>query len=137
MSTGLRQCLGAGLLAAAPLFGIAIAHAADIETSGVLTNDTRTFAGREFYDAFVVAWQGLDPDGRYSLVINEKPAARTGALMTVSYDGSTVFQRFIGFNGRIARTAAVDASQRIYSLVATSELDRQFGASELAGDGLH
>jgi curli production assembly/transport component CsgE len=134
---GLRDSLCKGVLAGALLLGCSsFTPAADIDIPGVLTNDTRTFAGREFYDAFVIAWQAFDPDGSVSLAINEKPAARTGALITITYNGTPVFQRFIGFNGRIARAAAADASQRVYNIVMTGELDRQFENSELAGSGL-
>lgn len=118
------------------LGGSLCARAADIDIPGVLSNDTRSFAGREFYEAFVTSWQEFDPEGRISLVINEKAAARTGALMTVSHDGLPVFQRFIGFNGRTARAAAADASRRVYDVVLSGVLERQFEGTELVGDGL-
>jgi curli production assembly/transport component CsgE len=131
--------MGKGLLAAALLVaGMSSipAWGADVDIPGVLTNETRTFAGREFYDAFVASWQAFDPDGQFGLVISEKPAARLGCLMSINYRGSLVYQRFIGFNGRVARAAAVDASQRVYRTVMAGELDRLLGDSELAGDGL-
>ncbi|MGQ0698576.1 MAG: CsgE family curli-type amyloid fiber assembly protein [Panacagrimonas sp.] len=112
------------------------AVAADIDIPGIVSNETRSFAGREFYEAFVDNWQAYDPNGTVSLVINEKPAARTGTLITISYDGLPIFQRFIAFNSRNARAAAADASQRIYNVVLSGELERQFEGTELSGDGL-
>ncbi|WP_162932508.1 CsgE family curli-type amyloid fiber assembly protein [Solimonas sp. K1W22B-7] len=130
--------MGKGLLAALLCAGLLLspAQAADIDIPGVLTNETRTFAGREFYDAFVESWQALDPDGQYGLVVSEKPAARLGCQMSVSYRGSLLYQRFIGFNGRVARAAALDAARRVHQSVMASELDSMAGDSELRGDGL-
>jgi curli production assembly/transport component CsgE len=111
-------------------------HAADIEIPGLIANETRTPAGREFFDAFLSSWQSLDPDGKWSLVINEKPAARGGSLVTISLGGSAIFQRFVSYNMRLARANGSDASVRVYSQVMSAELDRFMGDSELIGDGL-
>ncbi|SEQ14412.1 curli production assembly/transport component CsgE [Solimonas aquatica] len=112
------------------------AQAADIEVPGLLANETRTFAGREFYDSFATVWQAYDPDGRFSLTINEKPAARLGSLVTVLFNGQVVFQRFISFNARMARAVGADASGRVYSAVMSAQLNDMLKDSELLGDGL-
>lgn len=108
----------------------------DIEVPGFLYNQTRTFAGQEFFLAFSSAWQNIDVDSRFSLTINERPSARSGSLLTVTYNGTVVFQRFVGFNTVLARRMGNEATGRVYSAVMTAELDRMLGDDDLVGDGL-
>lgn len=109
--------------------------AAEIDIPGLLINDTRTFAGQEFYSAFVAAWQAYDPDGRYTLVVKERPSARTGSQMTVSTAANEVlFQRFIGFNARIAQRAGKEASSTTFNALTAAELDRQLPDPDLGTD---
>lgn len=122
---------------AALLLGFAVVGqsvAADIEISGLLVNQTRTFAGQEFFSAFSSAWQVYDPNGRYTLVILERPSARTGSQITVSSGGNLLFQRFIGFNARVAGRAGRDASNQTYGALLAAELDRQLIDPDLGRD---
>lgn len=108
--------------------------AADIEVSGLLVNETRTFAGQEFFSAFSSAWQVYDPDGRHTLVIRERPSARTGSQISVSTGANLLFQRFIGFNARVAGRAGRDASGQAYNALLAAELDRQLIDPDLGRD---
>lgn len=112
------------------------ACAADIDTPGLLINETRTFAGRAFFDAFATIWQAYDPNSRYTLVVLERPSARNGSQVTVSYLGNPVFQRFIGFNARAAERAGRDASATTFNAVTAIELDRQIIDPDLGRDEL-
>ena len=108
----------------------------DIDTPGLLLNETRTFAGQEFFSAFATVWQAYDPDSRYTLEIVERPSARSGSQITVMYLGSVVFRRFISFNAKKAHRAGELASGEVYSMVMTAELDRAFGDPDLAKQDL-
>ena len=106
----------------------------DIDTPGLLINQTRTFAGQEFFSAFAEQWQGYDPDSRYSIVITERPSARLGSQISVTYGGATVYQRFISFNAAVARRAGQDATQTAFNAVTAAELDRQLPDPDLGVD---
>ena len=108
----------------------------DIDTPGLLINETRTFAGQEFFSAFAQSWQAYDPDSRYTLVILERPSARTGSQMTVTYGSGIVFQRFIGFNSAVARRVGAEASAGAFNAVMAAELDKQLPDPDLHGDEL-
>lgn len=111
------------------------AYPADVDLPGFVANETRTFAGREFFQTFVATWEAYDPKGRFMLSVNERPAARNGSLMTVLYNGAPVYQRFLGFNANIARNAAIDAAGRVYGQVMTADLDSMVGDPDMARDG--
>lgn len=131
----LRACVGI-LSAIASVHGLPAMAGADIDAPGLLINETRTFAGQEFFNAFAAVWQGYDPDGRFTLVINERPSARTGSQLTVTYGNTVVFRRFIGFNSAQARRAGDEASGAAFGAVMAAELDRQLPDPDLRGDDL-
>lgn len=82
--------------------------------SGLMVDDTVTFIGRQFYDAFAFAWldQGID-DGR-NLSVREQPTARSGSRVWVEYNRQNLFQVFLppiraNIEDTAARAAAVVA----------------------------
>ena len=127
----LRLILICMCMAAAP---VATRAGEDIDTPGLLVNQTRTFAGQEFFSAFAEQWQGYDPDSRYSIVITERPSARTGSQITVTYIGAVVYQRFISFNATFARHAGQEATMVAFNAVTAAELDRQLPDPDLGVD---
>ena len=62
---------------------------------GVIVDDTMTFIGRQFYDAFAIAWldQGVGDD--YSLSIHEQPTAASGSRVWVEHDRRKLFEVFL------------------------------------------
>lgn len=117
-----------GLLLSAPL------RASDIDIPGLLLNETRTFAGNQFFTAFASAWQAYDPNGIYSLVMRERPTGRTVSQISVLRDGVVLFQRYIGISARAAERAGRDASAAVYQSLMTSELERQLVDPDLGAD---
>ena len=108
----------------------------DIDTPGLLINETRTFAGQEFFTAFATVWQAYDPDSRYTLVIFERPSARSGSQITVNYLGNVIYRRFISFNAKQAHHAGELASADAFRAVMTVELDRTAIDPDLGTDEL-
>jgi len=108
--------------------------AADIDIPGLLLNETRTFAGNQFFTAFASAWQAYDPNGVYTLVMRERPTGRTVSQISVLRNGVVMFQRYIGINARAAERAGRDASAAVFQSLMSSELDRQLVDPDLGAD---
>lgn len=108
----------------------------DINLGGLVIDETRTFAGQQFYKAFNALWQAYDPDSVYTLVIQERPSARTGSQITVVCYGKPMFQRFVSFNARKAADAGQDAAGTVFYAVQSAQLesmlgDPDFGSNEI------
>lgn len=108
--------------------------AADIDIPGLLLNETRTFAGNQFFTAFASAWQAYDPNGVYTLVMRERPTGRTVSQISVLRNGVVMFQRYIGINARAAERAGRDASAAVFQSLMSAELDRQLVDPDLGAD---
>lgn len=108
--------------------------AADIDIPGLLLNETRTFAGNQFFTAFASAWQAYDPNGVYTLVMRERPTGRTVSQISVLRNGVVMFQRYIGINARVAERAGRDASAAVFQSLMSAELDRQLVDPDLGAD---
>lgn len=100
---------------------------AEVELQGLLLNQTRTFAGQAFYTAFVDSWQVYDPDSRYSLVVTERPSARTGSQITVRYGDQVVYQQVLHFNASRAQKAGQAATAQVFERVMNAEVEEVFG----------
>jgi curli production assembly/transport component CsgE len=109
------------------------AHA-EVELQGLLLNQTRTFAGQLFYTAFVESWQTLDPESRYTLVISERPSARTGSQITVKYGEQVVYQQILQFNTARAQRAGQLAPAQVFDRVVSTEVEEMFTNPDMAND---
>jgi curli production assembly/transport component CsgE len=101
---------------------------------GVIVDDTATFIGRQFYDAFAVAWldQGA---GEQNLSVHEQPTAHSGSRIWIEHNRRTLFQVFLSpIRADIEATAdraAASVAQRFKAL----ELERTlFKNPDLAPD---
>jgi curli production assembly/transport component CsgE len=132
---GLKQSLLMGILGltafASPAFG-----SQDIDLGGLVINETRTFVGQEFFNAFIGLWQAYDPESVYTLVIQERPSAQTGSQITVICFGKPVYQRFISFNARRAAQTGEDAAGTVFRSVQGAQLDSMLGDPDLGRDEL-
>ncbi|RZU46954.1 curli production assembly/transport component CsgE [Fluviicoccus keumensis] len=106
----------------------------DLGLGGLLLNETRTFAGQAFYNAFTETWRALDPAGQYSLVISERPSARTGSQITVRYGTEEVYRQFIHFSAERAARAGRAAPGPVFDHIASGEVDELFVNPDLAPD---
>lgn len=108
--------------------------AEDPGLGGLLLNETRTFAGQAFYAGFIETWRALDPEGRISLVVSERPSARSGSQISVRYGQTLLLQQFIHFNAERARKAGRGAAGPVFDRVAGAEVEELFSNPDLAPD---
>jgi curli production assembly/transport component CsgE len=62
---------------------------------GIVINRTMTVLGWDFYTSFSTIWQSLHPDSEFTLSITERPTAKYGSEIWVSYRDQQVFHTFM------------------------------------------
>lgn len=104
---------------------------------GVVTTDTVTLAGQDFYSAFARVWSANPLSDRYIVSVHERPSARYGSLVWVQFEQRRVFQAFLPIarsNVRaVAESAAAIALQNVMQADLTKLLFRD---ADLASDEL-
>lgn len=67
-------------------------YSAEIEVPGLVTDNTITRIGHDFYRAFTDHWEEEYPG---AITINERPSARWGSWITIKVDQDLLFQTFL------------------------------------------
>lgn len=60
--------------------------------TGLVTDETRTKVGRDFYDAFYDRWESPEKDFYYTVVVSEQPMPSLGTRVVVRLNQNVVFQ---------------------------------------------
>lgn len=60
--------------------------------TGLVTDETQTKAGRDFYDAFYDRWTAPEKDYYYTVVVSEQPMPSLGTRVVVRVNQNVVFQ---------------------------------------------
>lgn len=96
------------------------------EISGFNIDQTITRTGHDFA-RFMSEYRNLNyPDSNYNLTIEERPSARWGNLIWITYNNRTVFRRFISPSSNNIRALAEDASRMIHEMVLQEKLRQAF-----------
>ncbi|SHF12051.1 curli production assembly/transport component CsgE [Microbulbifer donghaiensis] len=87
------------------------------EISGFNIDQTITRTGHDFA-RYMSEYRNLHyPDSGYNLTIRERPSARWGNLIWVTYNNDVVFRRFISPSTNDIQRLAEEASQHIHEIV--------------------
>lgn len=104
---------------------------------GLITDQTITLLGHEFYRAFVGTWRDQSDGTRYNLAIYERPSARSASLVWVEYRFRRVYQGFLRMGKRSAlEEMGVSAAQMVSIRIAEIEAEALFNTQDLASDEL-
>jgi len=96
------------------------------EISGFNVDQTITRTGHDFA-RFMSEYRNLNyPDSEYNLTIQERPSARWGNLIWITYNNKTVFRRFISPSTNNIRELAEEASQMIHEMVLQEKVRAAF-----------
>jgi curli production assembly/transport component CsgE len=105
------------------------------QVGGIVTDQTITPAGRDFYKIFATLWHDKPLNERFSITIRERPSARLGNWIRIDYGTRTVFHALLPparGNIRAAGERAVDIA---YENISAAEAERLlFRDDDLAGD---
>ncbi|WOX04665.1 CsgE family curli-type amyloid fiber assembly protein [Microbulbifer pacificus] len=92
------------------------------EISGFNIDQTITRTGHDFV-RYMSEYRNLNyPDSTYNLIVEERPSARWGNLIWITYNNNTVFRRFISPSTNNIRGLAEQASQMIHEMVLQEKL---------------
>lgn len=104
---------------------------------GVVTTDTVTLAGQDFYNWFAQAWSAIPLSERYIVSVHERPSARYGSLVWVEFGQRRVFQAFLPIARANVRPVAENAANVAFQNVMQSDLARLlFRDADMATDEL-
>jgi len=94
------------------------------EISGFNVDQTITRTGHDFV-RYMSEYRNLHyPDSSYNLTVHERPSARWGNLLWVTYNNKTVFRRFVSPSTNDIRQLAEEASSQIHEIVLQEKLRR-------------
>jgi curli production assembly/transport component CsgE len=91
---------------------------------GVITNQTLTVAGQDFYQYFVAAWRERELSERFAVSVRERPSARWGSQVWIEYAQRRIFQAQLpsGRSGiKVLSEQAVDVA---YQQLADADAER-------------
>jgi len=109
----------------------------DDALGGVVTTDTVTLAGQDFYSWFAQAWSAIPLSERYIVSVHERPSARYGSLVWVEFGQRRVFQAFLPIARANVRPVAENAAQVAFQNVMQADLTRLlFRDADMANDEL-
>ena len=104
---------------------------------GLIVDNTVTFIGRDFYDAFALAWLDQRVGDIDNLSINERPTARSGSRVWVESNGRSLFQVFLSPVRANIETTARKAARSVARRVEELKIERLlFKNPDLAPDEL-
>ncbi|WP_346837376.1 CsgE family curli-type amyloid fiber assembly protein [Microbulbifer sp. SAOS-129_SWC] len=94
------------------------------EISGFNVDQTITRTGHDFV-RYMSEYRNLHyPDSSYNLIVHERPSARWGNLLWVTYNNRILFRRFISPSTNDIQKLAEEASTQIHELVLQEKLRR-------------
>lgn len=100
---------------------------------GLIINRTITVVGWNFYQSFSNIWQALYPASKNTLAIIERPTAKFGSEIWVSYENQYVFHTFLSPARSRVRDETKQAIEIVRKNVAEIDLRRKlFQDADLA-----
>ena len=104
---------------------------------GIVTTDTITLAGQDFYTVFAQSWNAIPLSDRYIVSVHERPSARYGSLVWVEFRQRRVFQAFLPIARSNVRPVAENAAAVAFQNVMQADLTRLlFHEADMAADEL-
>ena len=96
------------------------------EISGFNVDQTITRTGHDFA-RYMSEYRNLNyPDSDYNLTIRERPSARWGNLIWITYNNDTVFRRFISPSTNNIQALAEEAAAMIHEMVLQEKIRQAF-----------
>ena len=92
--------------------------------AGVVTNQTVTVAGYDFYQYFVAVWRERDMAERFALSVYERPSARSGTQVWVEYGQRRIFQAFLPISRPSIKAVSEQAANVAYQKIVDAEVER-------------
>ena len=109
----------------------------EIEIDGLLVDDTKTKAGKDFYDLFYNRWEAPASAKNYSITLSEKPFRLTSTLIVISIDDDIVYQDILQPREELIEAQTADAISVTQNYLAHyAEITKQLNGDDQAGSGI-
>ncbi|SHF00226.1 curli production assembly/transport component CsgE [Bacteroides luti] len=110
----------------------------ELEIDGLLVDDTKTKAGKDFYDLFYSSWEAPPEAKNYTITVSEKPFRLSNTIIAVSINENLVYQAILQPRQDIleAMTSQAISTTQEY-LVNYQEIMRQINGDDMSGSGIY
>jgi curli production assembly/transport component CsgE len=92
---------------------------------GVVTNQTVTVAGQDFYQYFVTAWRDKESSDHYSLAIKERPSARFGSEVSIEFAQRRIYRTYLPPARASIKPISEEAAESAYRSVVEADLQNR------------
>lgn len=106
------------------------------DVGGLVVGQTVTMNGHAFYDSFALAWNEKDEVGRFSVSVTERPTARLGSQIVITYGNRRMMQMLLPTNRSQIPAIAADAAARVFQGILDYQLTQFFGDPDVGRDEL-
>jgi len=104
------------------------------EVGGLIVGQTVTQNGRVFYDNFASAWTEKDESGRFSVSVVERPTARLGSQIFISYGNRKLMQFQLPPNRSQIPALGADVAAQVFQAILDYQLAQFFGDPDMGRD---
>jgi curli production assembly/transport component CsgE len=110
----------------------------EIEIDGLLVDDTKTKAGKDFYDLFYSNWEAPKDAKNFTITVSEKPFRLTSTLIVVSINDNPVYQAILQPRQDIIEGLSDEAIATTLSYLENyEEIMKQLNGDDMAGSGIY
>ena len=110
----------------------------EIEIDGLLVDDTKTKAGKDFYDLFYNEWEAPVEAKNYSITVSEKPFRLTSTLIVISINDDIVYQAILQPRQDLIEAQAEEGVATTHDYLANyEEITKQLNGDDMAGTGIY
>lgn len=106
------------------------------EVGGLVVGQTVTQNGRAFYDSFATAWSEKDEAGRFTVSVVERPTARLGSQIFVSYGNRRMLQVALPPNRSLVPALGAEVASQVFQSILDYQLAQFFGDPDMGRDEL-
>lgn len=93
---------------------------------GLVTDQTITVAGQDFYQYFIALWRDKPLNELFVVAIRERPSARWGNRILVEYAQRRVFEAVLPSSRSNIKSMSETAAEISYKNVVDAEVQRKF-----------
>ena len=110
----------------------------EIEIDGLLVDDTKTKAGKDFYDLFYNEWEAPVDAKNFTITVSEKPFRLTSTLIVISINEDIVYQSILQPRQDLVEAQAEEGIETTQNYLANyEEITKQLNGDDMAGTGIY
>jgi len=110
----------------------------EIEIDGLLIDDTKTKAGKDFYDLFYNQWEAPAGAKNYSITLSEKPFRLSSTLIAILINEEVVYQAILQPRQDLIENQTEEAISMVEDYLTNyEEIMKQLNGDDMAGTGIY